>query len=89
MGRENQLCGRPLTFGDKEQIDELQKMAEMSGVKTKKFTVTFSLSGEIELEVEAFDKDDAVQKAKDEFDDLRPAQIMDYIETDDISAREG
>ena len=88
MGRENQLCGRPLTFGDKEQIDELQKMAETSEVKTKKFNVTFSLSGEMEFEVEALDRDDAIQKARDEFEDLRPAQVMDYIETDDISARE-
>lgn len=88
MDNKNQLCGRPLTFGDKEQIDELQKMAEAGEIKMKKFTVTFSLSGEMEFEVEALDEDDAVQKAKDEFDDLRPAQIMDYIETEDVSARE-
>jgi hypothetical protein len=64
------LCGRPLTFGDVEQIKEINKQQKEMEPETKleeakkagtlkKFLVTYSIYGEDDEIVEAIDCDHA------------------------------
>ena len=81
------LCGRPLKFGDQEQIDELERMAEKVE-NEKKWIVRFVLDGAIEIEVEAPDEDTAKEIAYDELDCMTKYDIANEVEIDFESVTE-
>jgi len=81
---ENKLCGRPLKFGDVEQINERKRLEreQEDEENKKKYVVRFDISGSLEIEVDAFDEDDAEEKAREELDDMSVYNRCEYVEFD-------
>lgn len=74
----NTLCGKPLTFGDPDQIAELRRRerAAEEAKKLKKYVVTVEWSGYEEVEVEAHSEEEAKEIANDR---------VDFSNLDDVS----
>lgn len=74
----DELCGRPLKFGDLEQIQELDKMAVKEGMI--KFRAMVYAEGSFELEVEAKDDEEAEILMKQELEDMSTSDKLDSVE---------
>ena len=82
---KDSFCGKPLTFGDKKQIDaikELEHKAELNEQGIEKYTVRYVIQGEIEIEVEARNIDEAKRLAQDELDDMDRFDKMECCDID-------
>jgi len=74
---ENKLCGKSLTFGDKDQIEAINNAPEEM---FKKYRITYYIEGQIEIEVEAESEDEAKKLAQQELDDMSAYDIRDSYE---------
>ena len=71
---EDLLSGKvKLEFGNKEQIeiiDNHEKAQDEDREGLKLYKVTFHFSGSAEIDIEAYDEEDAIEKANEERHDL-------------------
>jgi hypothetical protein len=80
-----ELCGRKLTFGDKEQINTLKEISE-GGEHTYEVTVDFD--GSYTTVINAKDEEEAKEIAKEELD-INDADIeIDRIQVEEIFKNE-
>ena len=86
-----ELCGKPLIFGDKEQIKEIKNMEEEQEQKEsgiKRYNVTYCIEGEINIEVKSENKDGAKELAKQELEDMSSQDKLDCCEIEYESIKE-
>jgi len=88
----NYVCGRKLTFGDKEQIAELERRGfyeqKRRGDDTRKFEVVFSYSGDVNIEVDAVNEEEAKKLAEKELNVMSHWELSDCMERESVDVRE-
>ena len=84
-GVTDTLCGRPLTFGDTEQIVAIKAMRSKAALlegDNKRYEVTIGYSGQSKITVEAKCETEAEDKAIDMFEFDNPD--LDNYDIEDV-----
>jgi hypothetical protein len=80
------LLGKKLVFGDLQQIKIINEENKLEEEKLKTYKCTVNFSGSYTTYVQAYDKDEAEEMAKEEGFDLADC---DDVETESIDVEEG
>lgn len=84
------LCGRPLKYGDPEQIAELKRLRRIAEEEAgKNYKVTFSFSGEKTVEVKADNEREARWKAEEVWVDFEVEDFCDIISVESLKPNNG